>query len=92
LPLASCLLPFFTRKFILHDYLVDKTKKFQREKLLATVNCASEDVYYKLCYRVGDHNVIMRLRSWGPNVEVILPGDLRAQIKEYLEKNCKLYQ
>ncbi|TRV23291.1 MAG: hypothetical protein EWV40_08570 [Microcystis flos-aquae Mf_WU_F_19750830_S460] len=21
LPLASCLLPFFTRKFILHDYL-----------------------------------------------------------------------
>jgi CRISPR-associated protein (TIGR03985 family) len=74
------------------DSEIDNTQKIQREKLLATVNCASEDVYYKLCYRVGDHNVIMRLRSWGPNVEVILPSDLRAQIKEYLEKNYKLYQ
>jgi 3-hydroxyisobutyrate dehydrogenase len=26
LPLASCLLPFFTRKFILHDYLEESEK------------------------------------------------------------------
>lgn len=82
------------KKFIIEqlESETDRLKKHRQEKLLAIVNRASEDAYYKLGYRVGDRNVIMRLRSWGPNVEVILPWDLRARIKEDIEKNYKLYQ
>lgn len=34
----------------------------------------------------------MRLRSWSPNVEVILPGKLRQRMKEDIEKTWKLYE
>jgi CRISPR-associated protein (TIGR03985 family) len=70
----------------------DKNTSRRQEKLLAKVKCASEDAYYKLSYRVGDNDVIVRLRSWGSNVEVILPWDLRTLIKEDIEKNYRSYQ
>ncbi len=48
--------------------------------------------YYRANYRVGDNNVIMRLRAWGPNVEVLLPQELRDRLKEDSEKTWQIYQ
>jgi len=70
----------------------DKGKKHGQEKLLAKVEQNCEDAYYKLRYRVDDNDAIVRLRSWGSNVEVILPWDLRQQIKQELEQACNLYK
>ncbi|MEO1396106.1 MAG: TIGR03985 family CRISPR-associated protein [Cyanobacteria bacterium J06634_5] len=41
-----------------------------------------EDVYYQAWIRLGDINIVMRLRDWRPNGEVISPLALRAQMKE----------
>lgn len=49
------------------------------------------DVYRRVRYRVGDNNVVMRLRAWGENVEVILPGALRRQMRGSVGKLWKLY-
>jgi hypothetical protein len=47
----------------------------EQKKLLLAVQSRSEnDVYCKVDYRVNDNNIVMRLRAWGPNVEVILPA------------------
>jgi CRISPR-associated protein (TIGR03985 family) len=70
----------------------DPVLKERQKQLLDKVMLNPEDAYYKLRYRVGDNDVIMRLRSWGHNVEVISPWDLRSQIQEELEKTCNLYQ
>jgi CRISPR-associated protein (TIGR03985 family) len=51
-----------------------------------------DSAYYTAKYRVGDNNVIMRLRAWGPNVEVLLPQELRDRVKEDSEKTWQLYQ
>lgn len=51
-----------------------------------------DSAYYRAKYRVGDNNVIMRLRAWGPNVEVLLPQELRDRVKEDSEKTWQLYQ
>lgn len=34
----------------------------------------------------------MRLRAWCPNVEVLLPWDLRRRIREDMAKTWKLYE
>jgi CRISPR-associated protein (TIGR03985 family) len=65
----------------------------QQQSLLTKVQNAFDDYdYYTLDYRVGDNNVIMRLRAWCPNVEVILPWKLRQRMKEDIEKTWKLYE
>lgn len=51
-----------------------------------------EDAYYTAMYRVNDNNVIMRLRAWGPNVEILLPGDLRSRMAKDIQETWKLYQ
>lgn len=52
---------------------------------------SSAESYYLCKYRFRDNNVIMRLRSWGPNVEVLFPLDLRDQMRSDLEKLGKRY-
>lgn len=49
------------------------------------------DVYCRLNYRQDDYNVIMRLRAWGPMVEVLLPWNLRDLMATEIEKTWKLY-
>ncbi|HIK29868.1 MAG TPA: TIGR03985 family CRISPR-associated protein [Oscillatoriales cyanobacterium M59_W2019_021] len=49
------------------------------------------DSYYLIKYRIGDNNVIMRLRAWGANVEVLFPSDLRDKMRSDLEKLWKRY-
>jgi len=50
-----------------------------------------QDIYCRLYYRKKDHNAIMRLRAWGPKVEVFLPWDLRQQMTDDLHATWKLY-
>lgn len=52
---------------------------------------SSSNYYYLLKYRIGDNNVIMRLRAWGANVEVLFPSDLRDKMRSDLEKLWNRY-
>lgn len=61
------------------------------QQVLRIVDTYPNDAYYKLCYRVEDNNVIMRLRSWGFNVEIILPVSLRLKMKKDIEQTVRIY-
>jgi len=54
-------------------------------------NRSSRDAYYTLQYRHLDNNVVMRLRAWGPKVEILLPYDLRQKFAEDIAKELQLY-
>jgi CRISPR-associated protein (TIGR03985 family) len=43
-------------------------------------------------HRLGDNNVVMRLRAWGPNVEVLLPLSLRQRMTDDLQETWRLYE
>jgi CRISPR-associated protein (TIGR03985 family) len=65
----------------------------EQKNLLSIVQSRSHsDIYCKVDYRKDDNNIIMRLRAWGPNVEVILPWDLRQRMKKDMEATYKLYK
>jgi CRISPR-associated protein (TIGR03985 family) len=49
------------------------------------------DVYCRIQFRSGDRNILMRLRAWSPNVEVILPFGLRDQIAQEVQKMGQMY-
>ena len=74
---------------IKHQYLTEKQQQYLLDKIQDTTNNYD---YYSLNYRVDDNNVIMRLRSWSPNVEVVLPWNLRQRMKQDMEKTWKLYE
>jgi CRISPR-associated protein (TIGR03985 family) len=68
------------------------TASTEQKKLLSIVQSRSpNDIYRQVNYRVNDNNIVMRLRAWGPNVEVILPWDLRQRMKQEMEATYKLY-
>lgn len=50
-----------------------------------------QDAYYTAKYRVNDNNVIMRLRAWGANVEILLPTELRDRMAQDIQAAYKLY-
>ncbi len=52
----------------------------------------STDAYYIAWIRAGDINVIMRLRDWRPNGEVIAPLSLRQSITEEVEQELANYR
>ena len=62
------------------------------QKLTKILERNSQDIFYLLDYRVGDNNVIMRLRAWCPNVEVIYPWSLRQRMRENMELTWRLYE
>ena len=65
----------------------------EQKKLLLTIQSRSlNDIYCKVDYRVNDNNIVMRLRAWGPNVEVILPWDLRQRMKTEMEATYSMYK
>ncbi|GAA6622119.1 TIGR03985 family CRISPR-associated protein [Scytonema sp. NUACC26] len=69
------------------------TASVEQKYLLSTVQSRSEkDIYCRVDYRHKDNNIIMRLRAWGPNVEVILPWDLRHRMTTDIEATYKLYK
>lgn len=63
----------------------------QIQQLLEVLKSRSKDVYCRLYYRQGDYNAIMRLRAWGPKVEVLLPWELRETMAKESLETCKLY-
>ena len=50
-----------------------------------------QDAFYKAIYRQTDNNIIMRLRAWGPNVEVLYPVQLRIRMRDDLQKTQAMY-
>ena len=63
----------------------------EKEILLNILKNHPEDAYYKARYRVDDNNVIMRLRAWNPNIEVLLPGVLRERMIQEISQTWKMY-
>jgi CRISPR-associated protein (TIGR03985 family) len=65
----------------------------EQKYLLSTLQSRSpNDNYCKVDYRANDNNIVMRLRAWGPNVEVILPWHFRERIARDMEATYKLYK
>jgi CRISPR-associated protein (TIGR03985 family) len=56
------------------------------------VKLHQEDIYCKMSYRDGDNSVIMRLRAWGNNIEVISPPELRDRMCRDIEATFNSYQ
>jgi len=64
----------------------------QQQALLAVLtNRSPQDAYYRLQYRQGDHNVIMRLRAWRSQVEILMPWDLRQSTAADIATEFLLY-
>ncbi|MUG97256.1 TIGR03985 family CRISPR-associated protein [Scytonema sp. UIC 10036] len=69
------------------------TASAEQKYLLSTVRSRSKtDIYCKVNYRADDNNIVMRLRAWGPKVEVILPWDLRHRMTTDIEATYKFYK
>lgn len=64
---------------------------YKYPNLKASLAKCPNDAYYKIKYRINDNTVIMRLRAWGHNVEVISPPDLRKRIYDDMQKAWDLY-
>ena len=64
----------------------------QKDQLKAQIGNHPDDGYYTLQYRKNENSVIMRLRAWCPNVEVLLPWDLRQRMKNDMQKTWELYK
>jgi CRISPR-associated protein (TIGR03985 family) len=55
-------------------------KKEQKQILEILQQRSPTDAYYTAWIRTGDINVLMRLRDWRPNGEVIAPLSIREQL------------
>jgi CRISPR-associated protein (TIGR03985 family) len=55
------------------------------------INLYPQDAYYKIDFRPKDKYTIAQLKSWGDNVEVLAPFDLRKQIIEETERAITNY-
>lgn len=65
----------------------------EKQVILAAFKARSpSDIYCRVNYRVGDYNAIMRLRAWGPEVEVFLPGHLRKIMADDIETTRSFYR
>lgn len=65
----------------------------QQQALLDIVQSRSaSDPYYSVLYRAGDTNVELRLRAWRPQVEVLLPWQLRQQIRAEIAQEQTFYR
>jgi len=70
-----------------------QVKGSQQQQLLSIIGQRPEtDAYYKAWIRVGDINVLMRLRDWRPNGEVIAPLSVRQKLLEEALQEISNYQ
>jgi CRISPR-associated protein (TIGR03985 family) len=64
----------------------------QREAILSVWEKRSpNDAYYQVRYRQNDPNVLLRLRSWRPKIEILLPWSLRQKITQEVAQEYKMY-
>lgn len=100
--------PDFARRYIdnsFRHHTFEKIEDFQevlsiisqsanelKDQLTVHVTEFPDSAYYLLSYRHNDNNVVMRLRAWGPMVEVLLPIDLRQRMGKDIEKSRQFYQ
>jgi CRISPR-associated protein (TIGR03985 family) len=71
--------------------LITKANPPQCSDLLQHLDQHRDDAYYTAQYRANDNKIIMRLRAWGPNVEVLLPSDLRLRMAADIQATASLY-
>lgn len=71
--------------------LIKQLKLPNQSQLLTHINQRPDAAYYTLRYRKNENNVIMRLRAWGPKVEVIFPSELRQCMRQEIEQTWQLY-
>lgn len=64
----------------------------QQNSLLEILSSKPKDIYCRVNYRQDDRNVLMRLRAWGANVEVLLPWKLRLEMARDSQNVWKLYK
>ena len=87
---------FFTKisHKMAQNFIKRSEGNLQRKYELLTIlkDRSPDDIYYRIDYRRNDYDIIMRLRAWGPNVEVLYPWDLRQTMKEDIEKTWALYR
>lgn len=70
-----------------------KVPKQEQQQLLKILqNRDKNDAYYTAWIRTGDINVLMRLRDWRPNGEVIAPLSIRIRMKEEANQESKNYE
>lgn len=75
---------------VIRSAVADKAQ--QREILSILQQRSPSDVYYKAWIRTGDINIIMRLRDWRPNCEVIAPLSIRRQMMREMEEERFQYK
>ncbi|MBV6626166.1 MAG: TIGR03985 family CRISPR-associated protein [Rivularia sp. (in: Bacteria)] len=80
------------------DLIKQEISQPQQQKLISEIllNRFPEDAYYTAYIRYKDkterdNNVIMRLRAWRPNCEVLLPIELRNEMIEEVKNEARLY-
>lgn len=87
--------PTFTRlctsdeiETFIQDLPLNQTdKQGLKTRVLAHIT----DAFYQAHYRDMDNNIVMRLRSWGPNVEVLFPPQLRQRMQADLHQSKAMY-
>ena len=83
-PIAYSKLPMLVKQAV-----EDADEQAAVLKVLAQKN--SRDKYYRAWVRLGDINVVMRLRDWRPKGEVIAPVELRRLMHEEAQQECLHY-
>lgn len=63
----------------------------QRQALQILTRRSPRDAYYTAIYRRHDMNILLRLRSWRPHMEVLLPWDLRQQLAAEVQQEYATY-
>lgn len=64
----------------------------QQQAILDRVRARQGDAFYFAQYRDLDHNFLMRLRAWGPMVEVLYPPRLRDRMRADMQQTYALYR
>lgn len=76
------------RSLIAQNVPLEQQAQVQR----VVAGCSPQDVYYAGWVRLGDINVVMRLRDWRPQGEVIAPWELRQQMREEARQEAETYK
>ncbi|OAB60896.1 hypothetical protein AY599_22890 [Leptolyngbya valderiana BDU 20041] len=73
--------------------LIGKYAAGKRRELLLAVwrERSPEDAYYRVYVREGDTNVRMRLRAWHPFGEVLLPWEIRQEMRSEILQAYRWY-
>ena len=75
---------------VIKQVIGDKDEQATVLDILAERN--PQDAYYRAWIRLGDINIVMRLRDWRPKGEVIAPLALRRQMQEEADTELRHYK